>query len=227
MKTLNKTILLSVAALLLSFGAFAQDCAGYYPVKEGAVLAYRNSDDKGKVTATTKQTILRKKATAKGFDYTVKSEVWDAKDKLVSEADLTMRCESGVFYMDMKNFMDTKSMGDMKDVQVEFSGVDLELPAKLTVGQSLPDASMTMVMGIIKMTVNITNRKVAAAESITVPAGTFDCLKITYDMETKALFKMKASAAQWLAKGPGVVKTETYDKKGKVSSSQVLTEYKH
>ena len=86
MKKINKIIYLSIAALLLSFGASAQDCAGYYPVKEGAMLAYRNFNDKAKVTATTKQTILSKKATAKGVDYSVKSEVWDAKDKLVTEA---------------------------------------------------------------------------------------------------------------------------------------------
>lgn len=227
MKKLNKTILLSVASLLLSVGAFAQDCAGYYPVKEGAVLAYRNSDDKGKVTSTTKQTILSKTSIPQGVNYAVKSEVWDAKDKLVTEGTLNMRCEGGVFYIDMKNFLDPSSMAGMKDAQIEVSGVDMEIPAKLAVGQSLPDANITMSIGFMKIMMNITNRKVVAAESITVPAGTFDCLKITYDFEAKALFKMTGASAQWMAKGPGIVKSETYDKKGKLSGSQVLTEYKH
>jgi len=231
MKKLYKTIFISIAVLFLSHGAYAQNCAGYYPVMEGSVLGYKSFDDKGKVTGSNKQTIISKSTTPKGVDYTVKSEAWDAKDKLVSEATLVMRCEGGRFLMDMKSFMDPKSMGDMKDMQMEISGVDLEIPAEMIVGQSLPDANISMAfstnnMVIMRLMVNITNRKVVAQESVAVPAGTFDCLKLTYDIETKAMFKMTASSAQWLAKGPGVVKTETYDKKGKLSSSQVLTEFK-
>ena len=232
MKKLNKSILLAVPILWLSLGAYAQDCAGYYPVKEGTILGYKSFDYKGKATGASKQTIVSKTATAKGADYAVKSEIWDAKDKLLSEGTLVMRCESGKFFMDMKNFMDPKSMGDMKDMQMEVSGVDMEIPNEMVVGQTLPDANITMAfsangMVMMRMTVNITNRKVVAQESMAVPAGTFDCLKLTYDIETKAMFKMTASVSQWMAKGPGVVKTETYDKKGKLSSSQLLTEFKN
>jgi hypothetical protein len=231
MKKLSKIIFLAIATLLVLPGTYAQDCAGYFPVKEGTMLGYKSFDDKGKVTGTRKQTILSKTATAKGSDYVVKSEVWDAKDKLLSETTLHMRCEGGKFFMDMKNFLDPKSMGEMKDMQMEVNGVDMEIPSEMTVGQTLPDANMTLAfssnnMVLMKMTVNITNRKVVDRQSVTVPAGTFDCLKLTYDIETKTLFKMSASAAEWMAKGPGIVKTETYDKKGKVSSSQELTEFK-
>lgn len=232
MKNLKKIIFSAVVFLLLSAGAFAQDCTGYYPVKEGTVIGYKSFDEKGKPLGANKQTLLSKAVTADGIDYTVKSESWDAKDKFVSEASLVMRCVDGKFFMDMKNFVDPKSMGDMKEMQMEVSGVDLEIPAEMAVGQTLPDASITLAfsmnnMVMMRITVNITNRKVVAAESVTVPAGTFDCLKLTYDIDTKAMFKMSSSAAQWLAKGPGVIKTETYDKKGKLSNSQVLTEFKN
>ena len=71
----------------------------------------------------------------------------------------------------------------------------------------------------------LTNRKVVAQESVTVPAGTFDCLKITYDLESKAMIKITGSATQWMAVGPGLVKSESYDKKGNLISSQLLNEF--
>jgi len=232
MKNLKKIIFFIGAYLLLAACVYAQDCAGYYPVKEGTVLGYKSFDEKGKPTSTNKQTIISKTATATGVDYAVKSESWDAKDKLVSEATLVMKCEGGKFFMDMKNFIDPKSMGDMKDMQMEVTGVDMEIPTEMAVGQTLPDANISLAfssngMVLMRITVNITNRKVVSQESLAVPAGTFDCLKLTYDIETKAMFKMSGSVVQWMSKGPGVVKTETYDKKGKLSTSQVLTEFKN
>lgn len=231
MKKLKKTIFLAIAILVFSPGSFAQeDCAGYYPVNEGTVLGYKSFDDKGKPLGANKQTIIKKTATAKGIDFTVKSESWDAKGKPAAEAILTMQCIDGKFFMDMKNFIDPKSMGEMKEMKMEVSGVDMEIPAEMSIGQTLPDANILLAfsmndMAMMKITVNITNRRVVDRQSITVPAGTFDCMKLTYDIETKAMFKMSATVTQWMAKGPGVVKTETYDKKGKLSVSQELTEF--
>jgi hypothetical protein len=231
MSTFITKIILPAVLLLVSIGLRAQDCGGYYPVKEGAVLAYISFNDKGKLTGSNKQTIVSKTETAKGFAYSVRSEAWDDKDKLLSDGTLKMRCEEGKFYIDMKNLMDPAAMGDMKDMQMEVNGVDMEIPATMAVGQALPDANVNISfamngMVIMKMYVKITNRKVEAQESVTVPSGTYDCLKISYDFETKAMVKISGTAAQWMAKGPGLVKSESYDKKGKLSSSQVLSEFK-
>lgn len=230
MKKIVRNSFLPVALLLISVGLNAQDCGGYYHVKGGTSMGYKTFNDKGKLTGSNKQTIQSKTVTAKGVDYTVRNEAWDDKDKLISDGTLTMRCEDGKFFIDMKSLMDPAAMGDMKDMQMEVSGVDMEIPSTMAMGQTLPDANVNISfamngMVIMKMYVKITNRKVVSQESVTVPAGTFDCLKITYDIETKAMAKISASAAQWMAKGPGLIKSETYDKKGKIASSQLLTEF--
>jgi hypothetical protein len=76
------------------------------------------------------------------------------------------------------------------------------------------------------MVVNISNRKVLGNETVTVPAGTFNCYKITYDVETKLMFKINTNVVEYINKGVGNVKTETYDKKGKMLSATVLSEVK-
>lgn len=218
------------AFILTAIGLKAQDCGGYYPVKGGTSLEYSTFNEKGKLQGRNKQTIVSKTSSPKGLDYTVRSESWDDKDKLLSDGTLIMRCEEGKFFIDMKSLMDPSTMADMKDMQMEVTGIDMEIPSAMAVGQTLPDANVNISflmngMVIMKMYVKITNRKVVAQESISVPAGTFDCLKITYDVETKAMAKISVSAAQWMAKGPGLIKSETYNKKGQLSTSQVLTKF--
>jgi hypothetical protein len=108
---------------------------------------------------------------------------------------------------------------------------DMMYPSSLETGQTLPDANITISAGtggvtIMNMTVNVTNRKVTGTESVTVPAGTFECYKITYDLETKMMFKTNTSVTEYVNMGIGNVKTENFDKKGKVISSMVLSELK-
>ena len=73
---------------------------------------------------------------------------------------------------------------------------------------------------------SITNRKVEAIETITTAAGTFDCVKISYDVESKMMFTIKAKGAEWYALETGLVKSESYDAKGKLTGSQELVKLK-
>jgi len=76
------------------------------------------------------------------------------------------------------------------------------------------------------MTVNVSNRKVEAVESLTTPAGTFECYKISYDVATKMMINVKTKGVEWFSKGVGMVKSETYDSAGKLLGSNVLASVK-
>ena len=62
-------------------------------------------------------------------------------------------------------------------------------------------------------------------ESISTPAGTFDCFVITHDFETKMGLKIIGKSKQWLAEGVGLVKQINYSKNGKVNSSSEPTKF--
>ena len=71
----------------------------------------------------------------------------------------------------------------------------------------------------IKIAINITDRTVEALEDITVPAGIFEAYKINSKMSAKASIINKTStSSEWLVKGIGMVKSESYDKKGELES---------
>jgi hypothetical protein len=125
--------------------------------------------------------------------------------------------------------MSPELMGQYKDMEVEMSGTDLLYPNNISTGQSLPDADVQMTVKMpplnMNMNVNFLNRKVEGNESVTTPAGTFDCYVITYDSESKMGFKMTNSNKLWLSEGYGMIKSETYNKKGNLIAKSVLTSF--
>jgi len=225
-----KNLIFLMLIVMLPVLAISQDC-GYYNYKKGTVLGYQNLDGKGKVTGTSRMTFLDVYQKGNAYFFKVQSETTDEKSKEQPKPfEYTMKCENGEFFIDMSSMMDP-SMTSSFGTDVKITSTDLSYPASLSVGQTLPDASFMISTASenaisMNMTINITNRVVAAQESVTVPAGTFDCYKITYNAETKMLFKINSTAALWMSKNGGMIKTETYDKKGKLLGSTVLNEIK-
>jgi hypothetical protein len=229
MKTMKIISAFAISLLLTSF-VKAQDC-DYFSMSKGMILAYQNTDSKGKVTSTTRTTCLDVSTVGQAIIYKVKSEFADAKGKNQSTREFEMKCEGGKFYVDMRNFIDPKSMEGFKDVEVNVDGNDMEYPSGLSAGQTLPDAVITISaatggISLMKLVVTITNRKVVGIESVTVPAGTFECYKITYNMETKMMIKINTVVSEYVNMGIGNVKTETFDKKGNLSGTTQLIELK-
>lgn len=222
------SLFLSMFVLLLT--ARSQNCEGFFPVKEGTVIEMQSFNPKDKLQAISRQTILSVNSLAEGLAIKVKSEQFDDKNKPVFDQELEMRCIGDVFYMDMKNFLDPKTMSGFKDMEVTVSGADLEFPGVMQVGQTLKDGDIKMAvnssgMNIMNLEVKIYNRKVEAIESITTPAGTFECYKVSYDTEFRTMFKITAKGTEWISRNVGTVKSEQYDKNGKLTGYTLLTKF--
>lgn len=226
-----KKITLALTFIGIIFQSFSQDCVFYCPVKEGTKTETKRYNAKDKIQGTDKQTILSKKVTGNDVAVTIKSESYDDKDKLLGNRDLTFECKNGVFFFDMKNLIDPQTMSAYKDMEVKMTATNLDMPSTLSVGKTLGDGNVQMSvsnqgMNLMTMTVNISNRKIEAIEKITTPAGTFDCYKISYDVETKMMFKIQTKGIDWIAKEVGTVRSESYDGKGKLTGYTVLTSIK-
>ena len=78
----------------------------------------------------------------------------------------------------------------------------------------------------MNISVDMLNRKVDKKESITTPAGTYDCFALSYDSEMKMGMKMNFKIKEWISEGVGVVKSESYNKNGKLMGYSELTSFK-
>lgn len=222
-----KQLALLLSLLLAGLIVTAQDCESFFPVDKGTFTEMKNYDAKGNLSGTVRQTVTDVQSKGNGLVIKVQSESIDKKDKSLGIQELEMRCEDGVFYMDMKNFYNQAAMGNNEGAEVTIDAKDLMFPANIKPGETLPDGSMTMsfASGPIPMntSINIFNRKVEAIENITTPAGTFEAYKISYDIEMKVPIKITSKAIQWYAKNAGAVRTESYNKAGKLMGYSELT----
>jgi hypothetical protein len=216
----------SIAALI------AQDCPMYYPDKENTQMEYKSYDKKGGLSGSSVQKITGIKKSASSTEVAINAESFDAKGKSLGTANLKARCEGGIFYIDMSNYLNQQSTDAYKDMEMSVEGGNLEMPSGMKAGDALKDGDLKMSfssggMTVMNMSVTITNRKVEAVESLTSPAGTFECYKISYDIATKMMgINVKMKGVEWYAKGVGMVKSETYNKDAKLQGSTVLNSLK-
>jgi hypothetical protein len=226
MKTLSG--ILTTFILLAGFLPLkAQDCEPYYKVDEGSVREMASYDAKDKLTGTTIQTVKEIKTTGSKTEWTIATVSKDAKGKETGSGDLSMSCEDGIFRMDMKNFIDDETMKSFEGMEVTVDATALDYPASLNPGQTLPDGHITLKatsqgVPVMTMVVKIYDRKVESVEDITTPAGTFSCYKMTYTVESKTMFTIIARSTDWIARRVGVVRSETFDKNGKLTGYMVL-----
>ena len=130
----------------------------------------------------------------------------------------------------MKAFVPQESMQAFKDMEVEVTSDELQIPAVLTVGQLLPDAKFELKTKNspipMNMTFNMTDRKVEGKETVTTPAGTFDCVKILYNTQSKmTMMNMNFKNVQYLSEKYGAVKTESYKANGSLVGYTLITKF--
>ncbi|WP_426584669.1 hypothetical protein [Mucilaginibacter sp. R-33] len=206
------TVLLLV--LICRIG-FAQNCSQFVNNVNGKKLTYINQDAKGKQQMTAVYTTTKKDATT----VAVHAEINDKNGKPIGNGDSEMICTGNTIKVDMKSFVPAANMkGNM---QVSGEAKYLTYPTDMHAGQTLDDGSVTIDMGsggtkMANLQMDIKNRKVEQAETISTNAGSFDCLKISYDATTK--MKMMGigipfnfHVTEWYSPKLGrFVKSETY-----------------
>lgn len=207
----------------------AQECHGYFPFEPDTKFEMTYYDKKRRVNTVTTTTIMDITETDGLIEAEVSSTVSDKKGEEVHTADYRIACKDDGYEIDITNMVNPILMKASYGMEIQVSGDALIFPKELSVGKDLNDASAKIEaysgdIRLMNMTFDITNRKVEGKESVTTPAGTFDCYKLSYDFNTKVAFvKKKYHVVQWIAEGVGPVKEESYNKKGKLESSSELT----
>lgn len=220
-----------LGCLLLCINLQAQDiCESLTQLKSGAEIEYTDFDKKGKAVTKSKHTTTNINSNNGVVTATVTVDITDLKNKNNNFSnEYEIACDNGVIAVDMMRFFDSSRMSNMENMEVSVDGNALNFPNDANAGQTLDDGYITVSAGsgginIMTMTLNFTNRRVEAEESITTPAGTFDCKKFVYDFNSKmGIIKVQGSAAQWFTDDMVMVQSITKNKKGKEISKTQLT----
>ena len=211
---------------------FAQDCGGaFYQPKPDASFTLTTYNAKGKPALSATHQYKSVDKTAKGITARVDVETFDDKDRSMGTNSYDLTCEGGTVKLNMREFamMGAPTPGNL---DVKASGDDLLLPASLQAGQALGGANFAIQarLGQVKImdrNFTVKDRKVEGMETMETPAGKFECYKITYLTDVEGMLGKSRTfrTVVWYAKGPGMVRNESYDDKGKMTGYTELIKY--
>lgn len=224
-----RKVLLFTAFILLGLTLSAQET--FFPTKVGTVLKYQTKDKKGNISGSYKYTIKEVNVQGHDLDITYLIENLGAKDELIYQEEITIHQRNGVIEFDMSAYLNKAAFQQEGEIPAELTvtGNSMEVPLNAEPGMTMPDAhvAMSLSMGFVKMKMaaDVINRKIEVIEDVTVKAGTYSCYRFTSDVNGTAMgMNVETKSIEWYAKGIGTVKTESYDKKGKLLSTTELTE---
>ena len=230
-----------IALLFLGLLAFSfksntnndsSDCSTYFPITIGMEWTMKNMDKKGKETSRNTIKVLDTKPIDGGIAYVMQGLYKiDGKDE-VNEMNFEYQCVNNTLKLNMDQFIPAEML-ENESMTFEVDTDGMALPENLEAGQKLPDANLKVIAKIegtgMTMTTNITvtDRLIEKFEDVTTEAGTYSCAKLSSKTNVKMAFMSASSSSiQWISPEVGIVKTEEYDKKGKLESSSELVEFK-
>ena len=233
-------------ALSWSMNAYAQDKVFFVPDPETARWSYLEMDGNGTTTAT--MTYYVDSMTGDAVNGTAKVKFERAGKHSSEEATANFiyyKFKDGEFTIDMNAFFEADVLGELIDAAagaegigaseeekkkaieevkklIEVSGEVRGIPRHPVIG-ALPDYEFVFKFSFVSMSVKGTERKISGKEKLTTPAGTFDCFIMEETVTTKAMMQKEVEkTVSWYAYGVGLVKENTYDKKGKLVSTTLL-----
>jgi hypothetical protein len=221
-------IIVLVGAFFISFSTPSQNntCEAYFPFKEGITFEITNYNKNGKKEGAANYEITK----IENNTATIKTIISDAKGKEITTTSYQVTCQGNSISIDFKSLINAEMFKQYKDMDMDVTGTNIELPNNLQVRQALNDANLNVAINIgalnMNMKIDMLNRMVDKKESVTTPAGTFECFNISYDSETKMGMKIKIKIKEWIAKGIGLVRSESYNKNGKPMGYSELTNFK-
>lgn len=222
----NKVFLTAAFFLIIISVKSQNNCSTYYPFKTGVEFQISFYDKKGNNSGVANHTVKE----VNNNVAIIETFMTDEKGKELSKIEYKVECTNNGVSIDFKSLVSGDVLNQYKDMEITMTGTNLNIPNTLTIGQQLPDAALNMEIEIkpikMKSFINIVDRKVTGKETITTTAGTFECVVITYKTEMKMGIKRSITSKQWLAEGIGMVKSEDYNKKGKLISYSELTKLK-
>lgn len=240
----TEKLLTLAATVLLSAVAYGQSSEPFFCLEPGRVLVYEGRDADGNPVSFNADSLADFTGDFTQGRATVISTVTYPEDTSSFRSMTLMRFDRGEVIMDMAALMeeamqegmshsliamgdgdDAESRAAMKEIldRTTVSGESRGIPADISEGMELPDYSIEIKVMFITSKMGCKDRKVIGRESVTTPAGTFDCYVIEETITAKAMMvNEKTRQVSWYARGVGLVKQETWDKK-KLTGTTVLT----
>jgi DUF3108-like len=220
-----KHIIFFIASLLI-FGGNIQaqeDTCLFYFIKGdiGSSTIININNSSGSKIGTQKTEIVEKSVNADTTFLKIKN-VTSGIGPIVT-LNYAVKCYDNNSYIELKDYLNVANYVDMGVMTIEPEW--MIMPSVMEAGDSLVGYVMTRDYGSSQIITKMINRKVESFETVTTPAGDFECVKFSYTIEATTGYGVFISNYfDWYNKDVGLVKQEAYTKTGRLENSFVLQE---
>ena len=225
---MKKLICILSAAAGISLAAAAGVPDGYFGTREGMVLrCERYSADGTKHWWTQTTTIDKLRPRDDGateIDFTANVVSVDEKSPVKGPVSSTaVLYPDGTIEVSISQAAAIAARQRFSAFNFKATGGTSSMAPTLKPGDELEEIHAAVSWGGIKYTIDYTDRSIIRWETITVPAGTFDCIVVKeHKVEKAPLFKRDRITYTWYTLGIGLVRHDTYFLDGKQECSERL-----
>ncbi|MBF9238810.1 hypothetical protein I2I05_15515 [Hymenobacter sp. BT683] len=228
----------------LTFERAAADCTHPFGFSEGQSIEYQLLNTKGRATNTWRYRVLKISTDTvprkKGIPVVVtrvqlKSGLYDLNNRVLQQQDLTHFCRNDTTFTDGMATINYENMKSFRNRRLAYTVTPLAWPNQPAAGSQLANGGVAVqvsspMVAIAKVQTMISQRTVLAGPTrVTVPAGTFSCYAVESKREVSTttrpdlILKNSGREVNYYDPVVGIVKTEFYDKNGKLVQTRVLT----
>lgn len=222
--------------LLVAATSFSQDCSQYLFLQNSKTIETTIYNKKGDPIGKRVSTVSNVSNSGGTTSATVNTQMFDKKGSSTGTSTSTIKCTGAVLQLDMKLMLPEGQATKMSTAQVTGGTGILEYPAGMKAGDTLRSASLVIsssnvppppaggapgpppppLFGGSNLSLVVWDRNVVGQESVTTPAGTWNCFKITY--KSKLNYRAgpipinhSLDVTEWYAPGVGIIKTDSKD----------------
>lgn len=244
-----RTIFISALALVMGV---ANMSAQYFSTTKGQEFIFKSQNLEEKTEQAQKSTVISVETAADGVITSVYEEVTaDPNNPLVEiknnrvyaytpstqTTKVTVMSSADLKAILMNALRQSADAAGQHMSEMEFNelanavnakgDLEFEFNPDMAEGTKLAKSTIRLNAGMMTMRANLWEGKFLGKESVTVPSGTYECLKISYQLVLNTPNgNQKQYITEWYAKDLGLVKSAETDKKGNIISEDILLSVK-
>lgn len=216
---------LLIISFCFSFYMLNAQCNYITAIEEGKELVYELKNHKGKTLGYQAHQLEDRD----GDTLFIRSTVYTKRKKKDFDFSYIAQCKDDTLFTDGVMVINGELLKGHSGIKIMSKKNFLEIPSALEPDMTLNDANFTIITGskgflsinASGFKVEITDRQVVGEETITTPAGTFDCIKIRHESEFGFLISFKVVNEVYYAPEIGTVKVMTYRKDALINSMEL------
>jgi len=203
----------------VNISADAQNCSNYLLLQNNKKIEMTIYNKKDKESGKQVWQVTNLNSSGGTTTASLNTEFFNDKGKSINKGESEIKCAGGMLMMNMKLMLNEDQLKQMQNGTATASGEFLEYPATMKEGDNLKDGNFTMKYKMnggleSNMEISVTQRVVGGSESITSPAGTWNCIKISSNQKLITRIAgigipIKMNVTEWFAPGVGVIKTQS------------------